>query len=55
MHKRVGVLVVAYNAADTLAHTLDRIPVDFRDRIDEIIVMDDASGDGTFEIGRAHV
>jgi glycosyltransferase involved in cell wall biosynthesis len=51
MHKRVGVLVVAYNAAGTLAGTLDRIPVAFRDRIDEIIVMDDASGDETFAVG----
>lgn len=51
MHKRVGVLVGAYNAACTLAGTLDRIPVDFRDRIEEIIVMDDASGDETFQVG----
>jgi SAM-dependent methyltransferase len=51
MHKRVGVLVGAYNAACTLAGTLDRIPVDFRDRIEEIIVLDDASGDETFRVG----
>jgi SAM-dependent methyltransferase len=51
MHKRVGVLVVAHNAAGTLAGTLDRIPADFRERIDEIIVMDDASGDETFAAG----
>ena len=51
MHKRVGVLVVAHNAAGTLAGTLDRIPAGFRDRIDEIIVLDDASGDETFRVG----
>jgi glycosyltransferase involved in cell wall biosynthesis len=51
MHKSVGVLVVAYNAASTLAATLDRIPPSFRSRIDELIVLDDASGDETFEIG----
>jgi SAM-dependent methyltransferase len=50
MHKRVGVLVVAHNAAGTLAGTLDRIPSGFRDRIDELILLDDASSDDTFPI-----
>ena len=50
MHKRVGVLVVAHNAAGTLAGTLDRIPSGFRDRIDELILLDDASADDTFPI-----
>jgi 2-polyprenyl-3-methyl-5-hydroxy-6-metoxy-1,4-benzoquinol methylase/GT2 family glycosyltransferase len=45
--RRIGILVVAYNAESTLASTLDRIPVDFRPRIDEILVFDDASGDDT--------
>jgi 2-polyprenyl-3-methyl-5-hydroxy-6-metoxy-1,4-benzoquinol methylase len=45
--KRIGVLVVAYNAESTLAATLDRIPPDFRPRIDEILVFDDASADDT--------
>jgi 2-polyprenyl-3-methyl-5-hydroxy-6-metoxy-1,4-benzoquinol methylase len=45
--KRIGVLVVAYNAAATLAHVLDRIPVDFRSRITKILVGDDASQDST--------
>ncbi|HVD29120.1 MAG TPA: bifunctional glycosyltransferase/class I SAM-dependent methyltransferase, partial [Mycobacteriales bacterium] len=43
----IGILVVAYNAESTLAATLDRIPVDFRPRIDEILVFDDASADDT--------
>jgi glycosyltransferase involved in cell wall biosynthesis len=50
---RIGILVIAYNAASTLEATLDRIPVDFRDQIDEIIVLDDASHDDTFEHGRS--
>jgi len=50
MHKRVGVLVVAHNAAGTLAATLDRIPSGFRDRIDELVLLDDASTDDTFPI-----
>jgi glycosyltransferase involved in cell wall biosynthesis len=50
---RVGILVVAYNAESTLRATLDRVPVDFRERIAEVIVLDDASHDGTFAEGQA--
>jgi glycosyltransferase involved in cell wall biosynthesis len=49
---RIGIVVVAYNAESTLLKTLDRIPVDFRERIEEVIVCDDASRDDTFEHGR---
>jgi SAM-dependent methyltransferase len=45
--KRIGILIVAYNVAGTLAHVLDRIPVDFRGRITRILVGDDASQDST--------
>jgi SAM-dependent methyltransferase len=45
--KRIGILVVAYNAAGTLAHVLDRIPVDFRGRITKLLVGDDSSQDST--------
>jgi 2-polyprenyl-3-methyl-5-hydroxy-6-metoxy-1,4-benzoquinol methylase len=48
---RIGILVVAYNAASTLAQTLDRIPVDFRSRISEVFVCDDASPDRTYLVG----
>jgi len=47
---RHGILVVAYNAESTLAATLDRIPADFRSRIDEILVCDDASADNTADV-----
>ena len=50
--KRIGILVVAYNASSTLAATLDRIPVDFRPRIDEILVFDDASADDTVGVAK---
>lgn len=50
---RIGVVVVAYNAESTLAKTLDRIPAGFAARIEEVIICDDASGDETFEHGRA--
>jgi glycosyltransferase involved in cell wall biosynthesis len=45
--KRIGILVVAYNAATTLAAVLDRIPEDFRDSITAVIVGDDHSQDQT--------
>ena len=50
---RIGILVVAYNAESTLAATLDRVPADFRERIAEVIVLDDASHDDTFAHGKA--
>lgn len=45
--KRIGILVVAYNAGTTLAQVLDRIPVDFRSRVTKVLVGDDASQDST--------
>ncbi len=49
--KRIGVLVVAYNAATTLAKTLDRIPEGVRGEIEEVIVSDDHSQDSTYLVG----
>ncbi len=40
---RIGVLVVAYNAATTLAQTLDRLPPAFAAKVDHVLVCDDAS------------
>ena len=51
---RVGVLVVAYNAASTLEGVLDRLPASFRDRVDHILVGVDASGDDTYRTGLAY-
>ena len=48
---KIGILVVAYNAASTLAGVLDRIPPDFRPKIHEILVCDDASNDATYLVG----
>jgi 2-polyprenyl-3-methyl-5-hydroxy-6-metoxy-1,4-benzoquinol methylase len=48
---RIGIVVVAYNAVSTLAHVLDRIPADFRSRIEEVLVCDDASQDSTYLVG----
>jgi glycosyltransferase involved in cell wall biosynthesis len=49
--KRIGVLVVAYNAAATLAKVLDRIPAELRPEIEEVIVSDDHSQDSTYLVG----
>ncbi len=49
--KRIGILVVAYNAATTLAKVLDRIPDEIRGDIEEVIVSDDHSQDSTYLVG----
>ena len=49
--KKIGVLVVAYNAAATLAKVLDRIPAEIRPDIEEVIVSDDHSQDSTYLVG----
>ena len=46
----IRILVVMYNHESALAATLDRIPVDFCPRIDEILVFDDASADKTVDV-----
>jgi glycosyltransferase involved in cell wall biosynthesis len=53
LNPRIGILVVAYNAASTLSATLDRIPLDFRGRIAEVIILDDASHDDTVSYGQS--
>lgn len=52
--KKIGVLVVAYNAASTLARVLDRIPDSIRSDIAEVIVSDDHSVDSTYLVGLAY-
>jgi 2-polyprenyl-3-methyl-5-hydroxy-6-metoxy-1,4-benzoquinol methylase len=51
---RIGILVVAYNAATTLARVLDRIPRDFAPKIAEILVSDDSSQDSTYLVGMGY-
>ncbi|MGE3809183.1 MAG: methyltransferase domain-containing protein, partial [Gemmataceae bacterium] len=48
--KRIGVLVVAYNALTTLSKVLKRIPPEVWDNIEEVAVFDDASSDETYEL-----
>jgi 2-polyprenyl-3-methyl-5-hydroxy-6-metoxy-1,4-benzoquinol methylase len=49
VHKKVTVVLPAYNAAKTLQKTLDDIP---KDVVDEIILVDDCSKDDTIETAR---
>src|SRR4051794_39425343 len=49
---KIGIVVVAYNAATTLADTLDRIPESLLPQINEVIISDDASHDDTFDHAR---
>jgi glycosyltransferase involved in cell wall biosynthesis len=51
---KIGMLIVAYNAQDTLEKVLDRIPVDFIKQIDAILVCDDASTDDTHKVGLSY-
>jgi len=48
--KRIGILVVAYNAVTTLSATLKRIPKEVWENIEEVAVFDDASKDETYEL-----
>jgi glycosyltransferase involved in cell wall biosynthesis len=48
---RIGVLIVAYNAASTLASVLDRLPRRFHSRVEHVLICDDASEDDTYTVG----
>lgn len=48
---RIGILIVAYNAASTLAQVLDRIPPSVRERVSDVLVFDDHSQDTTYLVG----
>jgi 2-polyprenyl-3-methyl-5-hydroxy-6-metoxy-1,4-benzoquinol methylase len=45
---RVAIFVIAYDAVNTLARTIERIPAEVLDRVEEIFVIDDASTDNTY-------
>lgn len=47
--KKLIVVLPAYNAAQTLESTYAEIPMDI---VDEVVLVDDASGDNTTELGK---
>jgi glycosyltransferase involved in cell wall biosynthesis/precorrin-6B methylase 2 len=55
--KRIGIFVIAYNAVNKLSWTIDRIPRDVLDRVDEVFLFDDCSTDNTYyaAVGYKHV
>jgi len=55
LRPRLLVFIVAYYAESTLTSVLERIPAQVRDDYDcEILVVDDASEDRTFALGREY-
>jgi glycosyltransferase involved in cell wall biosynthesis len=51
---RFAIFVVAYNAVTTLRKTLDRIPKEAWDAVEEVYVFDDASQDDTEMLGQGY-
>lgn len=49
-NKKILIFIPAYNAAKTIAHVLDRIPLEIKNKAEEILVSDDGSPDNTFQI-----
>jgi len=49
-HKKVVVVLPAYNAANTIEKTISEIP---RDIVDEIVLVDDKSTDNTIEVAKS--
>jgi glycosyltransferase involved in cell wall biosynthesis len=55
-HRRIGIFVIAYNAVNKLDWTLDRIPEEVWDKVEEVFLFDDYSTDNTYyaAIGYKH-
>ncbi len=48
--KRIGILVVTYNAVKTISKVLKRIPDTVWKNVEEVVIFDDASEDATFAL-----
>ncbi len=46
--KRIGIFVIAYNAVNKLDWTLDRIPKEVWNKVEEVFLFDDCSTDNTY-------
>jgi glycosyltransferase involved in cell wall biosynthesis len=55
--KKIGIFVIAYNAVNKLDWTLDRVPEEVWQKVDEVFLFDDCSTDNTYyaAIGYKHV
>lgn len=45
---RIGIFIIAYNAVDHLISTIERIPKQVYDQVEEIFVVDDCSQDNSY-------
>ncbi len=48
--RRIGILVIAYNAVTTLSRVLKRIPAPVWSAVEQVAIFDDASQDATYEL-----
>ena len=46
--KRIGIFVIAYNAVNKLDWTLDRVPKEVWEKVEEVFLFDDCSTDNTY-------
>lgn len=46
--KRIGIFLIAYNAVNKLDWTLDRIPAEVWEKVEEVFLFDDCSTDNTY-------
>ncbi len=45
---RIGIFIIAYNAVNHLIKTLQRIPLEVWEQVEEVFVIDDCSNDNTY-------
>lgn len=45
---RIGIFIIAYNAVNHLVKTIERVPRELYDEVEEIFVIDDCSKDNTY-------
>jgi len=47
-HPRIGIFIIAYNAVNHLIRTINRIPAEVYEKVEEIFVVDDCSTDNSY-------